>query len=279
MKNRIQNKLTIIVNTCDSYADLWPLFFSALNEYWKDRSIKIVVNTEEKKDLGFHADNTIIHTSQSTFWGERLLDTLHDINTEYILMLYDDFIIDQVFDESILYNIIGWMDSNLNISVFYLQNLNINNQSANICFGKFKRIDPYSDYRLNSAPGVWRKQDLLRFTGKEDNPWAWEVFGTYRTQRTLKEFYQPDDKIYSFDGSKGGAIYRGKWVKHVVIDKVKKYNLDIDFNVRGFSSENQFEKRSFKWKMNFIYIGYKMVGFDVFKFILKSLKNKLIHLF
>ena len=32
MKNRIQNKLTIIVNTCDSYADLWPLFFSALNE-------------------------------------------------------------------------------------------------------------------------------------------------------------------------------------------------------------------------------------------------------
>ncbi len=270
----LKDKITVIVNTCDAYSDLWKMFCLALNEYWPDRTIDIVINTEEKKTLGFKNSNTSIHNSDSKFWGERLIETLNDIKTEYIVMLYDDFIIEESFDESVLHKILEWMENDSNISVFYLDNLKLKPVKGEAIFEGFELIDFTSDYRLNSAPAVWKKCDLKLFTGKEDTPWAWEVFGTYRTQKTIKKFYQPQKKIYSFNGSKGGAIYRGKWVKDVV-DKSYKYDLDIDFTKRGFSSDTEFEKRSIYWKLMFIWVGYKMVGFDVFKFIKKALKTKL----
>ena len=279
MKKLIRKKLTILVNSCDAYSDVWPFFFSALNEYWPNRTIELVVNTENKQELGFNNPDTIIHNSSSKFWGERLVETLDDIQTDYIVMLYDDFIIEEFFDETILNDIIEWMEGDPNISAFYLDNLKLKKTLNNNSFDKFEQIDPRADFRLNSAPGVWRKKDLQLFTGKEDSPWAWEVFGTYRTQRTIKKFYQSNNKIYSFNGSKGGAIYRGKWVKEVVVDKAEKYKLNIDFNIRGFSSDTEFEKRTLSWKINFILLGYKMVGFDVLKFIRNALISKLVKMF
>lgn len=118
--------------------------------------------------------------------------------------------------------------------------------------------------------------DLRLFTGKRDSPWAWEVFGTYKTQRYAKQFFQPTQKkLYSFNGAQGGAIYRGKWVRDVVVDKAEKYKLDIDFSERGFASTTKLEKRPLSWKLNFVWTGFRMVGFDVFKFILGAIQKKL----
>ena len=68
------------------------MYFSALNEYWPNRSINVVLNTEYKKDLGFKEVDISIHNSDSKNWGERLLSTLSDINTEYIFMVYEWFL-------------------------------------------------------------------------------------------------------------------------------------------------------------------------------------------
>ena len=143
---------------------------------------------------------------------------------------------------------------------------------------KYVLLDDKVDYRLNSSPAIWRRKDLLNYTGVFDNPWAWEVFGTFRTIGDKKKFYCPGEKeedIYKFNSKKGGAIYRGKWVKEVVLDKAEKYKINTDFNIRGFSSDTEFEKRTISWKIDFILLGYKMVGFDVLKFIFKALKTKL----
>jgi len=119
---------------------------------------------------------------------------------------------------------------------------------------------------------------LIKYTGKNDTPWAWEVFGSYRTYKDGKKFYAPVSSsfsLYRFDYEKGGAIYRGKWVSHVVIPKNKKYNLNMDFSIRGFSAEDRYEKRSLTWKMKFLLLGFRMVGFKSFIFIIRYLKIKL----
>lgn len=272
----LKNNVTLVVNTCDSYSDLWELFYLALDEYWPNRTIPMLYNTERKVELGFSVSNCTLHQSHAKDWGGRLIHTLDDVETDFVLMVCDDFIIESHFDESLLAQALSWMDKNKDISVFYLDNTKLKAVQTEKSYGGFELINDKAEFRLNTAPGLWRKDDLKLFTGKEDSPWAWEVFGTYRTQRVNKQFYQPiNHKVYNFNGSKGGAIYRGKWVEEVVADKIDKYKLNIDLNERGVSSPISFEKRSLSWKLQFLWTGYKMVGLDVFRFIKTALKSKL----
>jgi hypothetical protein len=282
--NLLKKKLTILINTCDAYSDVWPFFFSALNEYWPHRKLKVVLNTEQKKpNLG---TNVIVSNfTDSGSWGLRLRDSLQDIETEFVLSAYDDFILEHFIDEVELSEILLRMESDPDIAVVYLTKLGLKTKENTYLISERKKgnkyvlLDDKADYRLNSAPAIWRRKDLLDYTGVFDTPWAWEAFGTFRTIGDSKKFYCPGEKeedIYKFNSKKGGAIYRGKWVQEVVVDKAEKYKLNTDFNIRGFSSDTIFEKRTLSWKINFILLGYKMVGFDVLKFIVSALKSKLI---
>lgn len=273
------NNITIVVNTCDSYKDVWELFYLSLQEYWTDRNINIVFNTEYIREFGFSVSLCSIHNSTSNFWGERLLETLSSLDTDFIFMLFDDFILEKRFDIDRFEKCVEIIKSYDDISAIYLDDLKVNS-NTNIFLDNFNKdfelLDKNVDYRLNSAPALWRRDHLMKYTHKEDTPWAWEVFGTYRTQKENNRFYhcKSFEKIYTFDGQKGGAIYRSKWVRDVVESKVKKYNIDVDLTKRGFTSELSHEKRTLLWKLQFILLGYKMVGVDVFKFIFKAIKTK-----
>lgn len=284
--SKISNKLTVLVNTCDLYKDIWPLFFAALDEYWPNRTVSLILNTEkEKYNIAknvFVSNFTAVDGNDS--WGLRLIKSLTNIDTEYVLVVYDDFILEGVFDEQELNTLICRMDDDPNIAAVYLTKLglqtNKNNNLINdreIFKNKYEILEDNIDFRLNSAPALWRRKDLLAYTGKYDNPWAWEVFGSYRTFGDGKKMYCPaegESDVYKYNYKKGGAIYRGKWVREVVVDKDEKYQLDIDFSKRGFSMDNGHEKRSLKWKVQFVLLGYRMIGFKVFVFIYKSLKGK-----
>lgn len=271
----LRDKITILVNTCDQYSDLWLMFYKALEEYWPDRQVEVVFNTENISSFGFDTQCCSIHNSESLEWGQRLRDVLASIDTTYVLMVCDDFILEDYINVGAIEDIIDYMDGNEKISSFYLDKIDL--ESIGGCkYDGFSLISPEAEYRLNTAPAIWKKSDLLLFTGGVDTPWAWEVFGTYRTQKFDKDFYQRDAaSIYTFNGKKGGAIYRGKWVAEVVVPKVEKYNLNIDFNLRGFSSDLVDERRTMKWKISFLHIGFKMVGLDFVKFVKYYLKSKI----
>ncbi len=184
--NLIRKKLTILVNSCDAYSDVWPFFFSALNEYWPHRELQVVLNTEQKKpNLG--ANIIISNFKGSGSWGLRLRGSLQEIETEFVLSAYDDFILEHFIDDLELNEILLRMDSDLDIAVVYLTKLGLKTKENTYLMSdrkkgnKYVLLDDKVDYRLNSAPAIWRRKDLLNYTGVFDNPWAWEAFGTFRT--------------------------------------------------------------------------------------------------
>lgn len=279
-KNLLTNEnIVMVVNSCDAYQDVLPMFFCALDEYWPSRSFNVVINSESNLDK-IKEKNTSLHTvdnKNNYKWGSRFLETLDDIQTEYIIMVYDDYILESTVNVEQLNNIVGFMDENPNTAAVYLNNICmeslVDDYNSSLCLVKDK-----VDFRLNSAPAVWRRKDLMQYTGINDNPWAWEVFGSYRTFGDGKSFYAPCSEkynIYDYSFKKGGAIYRGKWVSNVVIPKAKKYNLNIDFSERGFTPDSFHEKRTIVWKLKFISLGFKMVGFKAFIFLYRAIKSKI----
>lgn len=269
--------LTIVVNTCDAYSDVVNIFFLALADYWVDCPYPIVINTETNKYL-FQAR---VHNYNSADglddWGDRLRCTLGNINTDYVLMVFDDFILNSRVCNNRLENALGIIQSEDRAAVVYLNNTYLPIKSVKSS-DQFVAIKDKAHFRLNSAPAIWRKQSLMNYTAQGDNPWAWEVFGSYRTWGDEQLFYALNpiySNIFPYNDSKGGAIYRGKWVKAVVLQVDERYNLDINWNIRGFSSDEGFEKRSWKWRFRFLQTGFRMVGFRSFNYIIYYIKEKL----
>lgn len=269
--------LTIVVNTCDAYHDVLGIFFYALRECWPDCPYPVVINTES--NTHHYPARVHNHSSRSGVddWGARLRSTLSSIDTEFVLMLYDDFILDAPVNNQRVQAALQLLQSQAQAVVAYLINTArpLASMSADDVFIPIK---DKVDYRLNSAPAIWRKQTLMDYTCAGDTPWAWEVFGTYKTWGDGQIYYSLNpcqDDIYPYNYAKGGAIYRGKWVREVVEQVAHKYPLDIDWSLRGFSSDTVFEKRSWMWKLRFMQTGFRMVGFKALHFVTSYIKDKL----
>ena len=76
----------------------------------------------------------------------------------------------------------------------------------------------------------------------------------------------------------GNATFNIECIDTMLLE-CNKYKLDIDLNVRGMSDSLTFEKRSFKWKIKFLYLGYNMVGYKLLWFLFFSIKRKLNNYF
>lgn len=275
------SKCTIVINTCDEYSDVWELFFKAFEEYWEACDYKIVLNTEI---LICNLSNVITHNfneiSTLDNWGKRFKQTLLDIDSEFVIMLYDDFILEENVNQDKIKQCIKWLEdeTNKNICAFYL----IRNQNKNIDDGKFEGFEMLplnADYKLNSAPALWRRDKLISFIEDNDSLWAWEYFGSYRAYNKQSIFYgikKENEDIYPYNYSMGGAIYRSKWVSGVVLPLVDKYKLDLDLSKRGLIDKiDESNKRTLKWKIDFFKTGYKMIGLGVFLFAYRIIRKKI----
>jgi len=204
-----------------------------------------------------------------------LLATLTDLKSEYVLMLFDDFVLEQPVDASAIDRCLKWMSSDRSVAAFYLSNVPGNNQASEAYEG-FEEIPRLTNYRLNSAPALWRRKDLMQLTRPDDNPWVWELFGTSRTFLYRGRFFcaRPDsENVYVYNYHLGGAIYRGKWVAAVVDPLIRRYGLAINTGVRGTAS-NRGEKRSLQAKLRMLLQGFKASGWLAPVVIALLLKSK-----
>lgn len=269
------NNTTIVINTCDAYEDVLRVFFAAFDDYWPNSEYPIVINSETKNFNNIKAITHLARVGEFS-WGKRLRSTLESIDTEFVLMLYDDFILDAPVRLEDFYKAEQLLIQKINTSVVYLVNTNLPLKTINTT-DMFLPVLNKCNYRLNSFPGLWRRKDILLYTGPNDNPWAWEFFGTYRTFETKTEFYSLNpifQDIYPYDYQNGGAIYRGKWVKRIIDNNIRKYKLNIDPLERGYSSDVVDKSRKVSWMINFIVTGFKMIGLKVFRALYDLLKIK-----
>ena len=278
---KIRN-IEIVVNSCDAYSDIWEMFFLCFKEYWPDNQATIHLNTETTKfSLPEHLNiNVKMHSYKSgpvDQWGARLISTLESIESEFIVMLYDDFLLNKKVDHKKFAELVNLIVSSEIIDVIYLTKL-VGVKKSPWQDSSLSLVGSDSDYRLNSAPAIWRKSALLNYTREQDNPWAWEFFGSYRTFKHKKQFIaisDTHDDVYPYDYQKGGAIYRGKWVVDVVTPVIEKYKLAINLNRRGILESYDFPKRDLKWKILFLAIGVKMLGIQIVLVVYRVLKTKI----
>ena len=266
----MDNSVSILINSCDAYEDVWNPFFHSFYENWPDCPYKIYLNTETKEYKSEFIQVTslgVLQGKRNIEWGERLRDCLSRIESDYVVMLFDDFCLEGRVDQRKIEICVEKLKKYKTIDVFYL--VNAFRELIDNSKKTFIEVPAGKDYRLNSAPGLWRRDSLIKYTDKKDNPWAWEYFGTIRIENLIHRHFltlngKPD--IYPYNYKIGGAIHRGRWVESVIKPIDKKYDLNIDFSKRGFTDETQ-DKNSKLWDLKFVLTGTKMVGLKAFRYL------------
>lgn len=265
----------ILVNSCDAYSDLWPSFFYLLRENWNGvEKHNIYINTESRESFDCDVKVKLLNTEQDgpDQWGKRLIHSLSRIEEDYVVVLMDDFYLKNTVLVDELDNCVKAFEENKDIAAFYLVSTK-KKEMPESEFRGFAEIPKKTNYRLNSAPAIWRKDKLMAYTEDTDNPWAWEYFGTCRTNHTKDRFFtvaDPKKPVYDY----AHAIYRGKWLEKDMNPLLEKYQLSIDTSVRGIVKEREaVPKRDLKWKINFIKTGIKMVGIEALAEIFRDIRD------
>lgn len=113
-----QNRVTLLVNSCDAYADLWQPFFTLLKRYFLPLPAEILLNTETKNFAFDGLNLRCVHSTAPTY-GERMTDALREVKTEYTLLLLDDFFLAAARGYwRGLADIVRWMDADRDIVYF-----------------------------------------------------------------------------------------------------------------------------------------------------------------
>lgn len=269
--------VSILVSSCDDYHDVLNLFFAAFEEYWSGCPYPILINGEKntfKSNVLKFEYKTI--TSNHKKWGQRLLTSLHNLEDEFVITLLDDYILEKNINTEDINDTISFMQNNNNIScvyLYYLESLDfLDNELI-----KYKKVSDKTLYKINTLPGLWRRKDLIKLLEENDDPWSWEAFSMYRQSAKTTQIFSVNsssNNIYNYSAITGGAVYRGKWVKDVVLNKLVKYNLINNFIKRNYLEEENIIKRSLKWKIGFLMRGFDIAKFKIFIFIFKSFKTK-----
>lgn len=239
----LKDKLTVLVNSCDSYEDLWLPFFTLYRKYWGDKSVRLLLNTESKPFSMDGLQIESVHCSEQSY-SARMRNALDHVKTDYVLIFLDDFFLRKPVDMGRIAQIIQWMESDHKIVYFNSDCTDVYTEWETDRFPGFKRIPPGSEYTLNLQVAIWRVDRLKSYWKFDVSPWEWEAYTNLRTFREKsKKFYCTTDWSnaicdYGYNPD-GMGVYRGKWVIEDVKPLFEKEGIYVDFEKRGTYNPEQ----------------------------------------
>lgn len=233
---------TLLVAGYDGGEDLWEGFFTALIAQWPAFDLPVVLNTESKRYSfpGLNIRTLGLYPDRVPPWGERMIETLKRIDSEYILLMLDDFWLDAPVDDAFFRRCLKLMVENPDVAVLSFQPVS----GPNVRDGRFERFERRPQrgaYRFNCQAAVWRRERLMKFIWPKESPWDWEILGSIRSSRYRDSFYtliEGEKLVFSYGSPRDGAvIHRGKWNREVVEPLRVRYGLSIDYSLRGFCED------------------------------------------
>jgi hypothetical protein len=171
------NNFSLIISSCQKYSDLWDSHLYFLNKFWLNRDFNTYLVTDYKPNKSIKGVHFLWDENYHEF-SDRLLNSLKSIESNFILLTFDDYFLKEKVNFKNILNLIDFM---IIYSADYCrlydipklrQPLIINDQIQAINLKEEK-----SGYLINFYPGLWRTKTLLKILKSFQNysPWKLEA--------------------------------------------------------------------------------------------------------
>jgi hypothetical protein len=238
---------SIAVLSTDGFSDCWDPFFTLFARYWDPCKAPVHLITETKTyshtglEIRLPLTKGRSHYPWPT-WSECLLICLEDVETEYVLIILDDFFISGPVVTDVIDMCVDKMQ-NEGIPNITLTEHGYKRPAVGTPDPMFLEVAPRARYRITTSPALWSKDALKSYLRRHENAWQFEVFGSRRSWRRKERFLIVNPEIlgntgegaipYFKRGPVDSGIVKGKWQEDVV-EFFRDNGIDMDFSKRGF---------------------------------------------
>lgn len=218
--------VAVVVCTCEKYKSIAELCIYYLDYFWP----QCIWNKYVISDCFLQAP---VCYKQKVYngmkdWGGRLKKGLEEISEEIILLILDDFIIEDYIKVDELDELVKLMKEDSNISHILLNVVeDKKNQSFNEILNKQSR---YAQYKTSLQMGLWRKKDLLTIVRTNDSPWAVELYGNMRTFNSPKLFLCLKEEKYKPINYNNGLFIVQGYINYYEMIRLQN-KLNKEFNI------------------------------------------------
>lgn len=202
-------KCSIIVLSCDKNIGPLKLFMKFFNENWRSCSYPVYVGLEK---IMTNFEGAEVINSEEALWGKRIKNYLQNIETEYVLIFLDDFLIEKPVDDKIIESYINILDENPDIATISLADI-YDKGNKETEFNSLVERKHNGNYLLNLQVGIWRKSLLINLLMDKESPWQTELYGSIRARklRNCRFLCLNSDSNMPIQYNRGWLIVRGSW--------------------------------------------------------------------
>jgi hypothetical protein len=214
---------TVIVCSCDKYADLLKPFSELWKKFWPDCPFPVLLVTESAPGEPLCFARTIA-CGKGGNWCDRLVRALGEIDTPYVLMLCDDYYLEKPVDTKRMLRRLSQIKEFDAFNLRMIPNPRPGSDNATP-FGNgtdLMRYKPMTAYCIATQSGFWNKEFLKKLATGKASIWEFERYGSFDPAIAEKPLLVTPTKEFPFLD----AVHKGHWEKWGV-DVCRKNGIDI----------------------------------------------------
>lgn len=223
------NKLAILVMSCDKYKGVWNDFFNLKEKYWPDCPYMtyLATDTVEYERAGVN----IIHFGNIRTWTVCVRESLKQVREPYVALFLEDAFIYKTVDSSVIASDLEFVINN-NVDFMGLERDRMGDKTSPAAYESphIWKIHKNCRYGIETSAAIWRKEFFVEQLEQADcNAWQFEVnlFNKAVSREGLPGRIFFDDRL-PFNISPVEVIRVGKLRPQAIkFFKDKGYNIDI----------------------------------------------------
>lgn len=216
----------VLILSCDKYSDIWSPFFETFFKNWPDCPYQIYLGSNYKK-FDDKRVKTIL-SGKDFNWSASYLKILNQIPEKYILVWPEDAFIVTKVNTTLINSCFTYLEQKKakHIQACPIIPADAKNISPNKLLGIYEKTRPY---RIN-VKGFWDKKYLSSLLINGEDPWHFEIIGSYRTSYE-DGFYFSRQPIFKYIH----IVEKGKFIRSR-LKLCQKNHIKLDTSKRKIQS-------------------------------------------
>ncbi len=265
--NDKNNKLAMLLLSCDNYSDLWDDFFNLREKFWPDCPYTWYIVTESKDYIRPNVE--VIKCGKDLNWAGRFRKAVQSVDKPLIGVFLEDYFINASINNDRISDLVDFMITK-EVDFLDLGNVfkhKINQPNKRYFADHLVIIDRHLKYGLDTAAAIWKKEYLLDKLGEGDYS-AWKFEADRCAEAASEDGYRgvilADDRL-PFNVSEIPVVVQGMFYPPVM-DDFRKRGYEI-LSKRKVMSSWQMFKYDFKRRCARIPFGHNFMKWFGTKFL------------
>jgi len=204
----MEDKLSVIIGSCDSYQPLWKNFDILFKRYWNLNTKNLFIG--ETDPITYDGYENIL-PGLNLPWGHRILCALEKVTTPYVCFILEDYYFTESITSDFIQEHIDILEQHDADKIMFDKLYPAGVYELKHIISDLYQFENHSQYLNSIQPAIWRTEYLKHVLKPEYSPWQFELDGNIFTQTLSPKILLKarENSVYFNYARVGGRVSEG----------------------------------------------------------------------